>query len=258
LAPAAPVTVAHFATAKDALQSILPADARVLAFGEYHQTNATAKAASPLARFSRELWPFISSRVTDLVVETWLSTGHCGSREEKVVDEVQTTTDRPPQTENEIVTLLKAAKAAGVAPHVLTLSCKDYAWVTGAGATTDFGKMLSLTRKRLQAEISRCLDARPSHSRSPVVAVYGGALHNDLNPAAGTRAWVFGPAISAKTDRKYVEIDLLVPELVTQESSLAREPWFDLVRSNLAAGDTLLVKRGERSYLLVFSAQANR
>ena len=244
----------HFATAVQALDRVLATPTQVVAFGEYHQTTETRKIQSSLLRFTDELLPVVAKLATDLVVETWVADGHCGTRETKVVEDVQTTTERPPETESEIVTLLKRAKAAGMAPHILTLSCKDYRYVTGRNGETDFAKMLTLTRDRLQGEVTRALRApRPAASgREPWVAVYGGALHNDLYPAPGDRPFAFGRALFAKVKGQYLEVDLFVPEYILGDKHMAAEPWFDAFKAGIKTGDALLIRRSERSYIIVF------
>ena len=247
-------TVAHFATATEALERVLSTPAKVVAFGEYHQTTATTTIRSSLARFTTELLPAVAKRATDLVVETWVADGHCGKEETKVVNEVETTTERPPETENEILTLLKRAGAAGISPHILTLSCKDYRWVTDKHGETDFAKMLTLARDRLQSEVLRWLQAPPPapSARVPMVAVYGGALHNDLYPASADRPYAFGRALFAKVSGQYLEVDLFVPEYIMDDKRMAAPPWFDLVKTGVQECDTLLVRRSERSYIIVF------
>ncbi len=246
--------VEHFATAAQALEKVLATPARVLAFGEYHQTTETRKIRSSLSRFTEELLPVIAKRATDLVVETWVADGACGKRESKVVDDVQTTTERPPETENEIVTLLKRARAMGIAPHILTMSCKDYRRVTDKDGETDFAKMLTLTRERLQSEVGRWLSApMPAGSKGPrVVAVYGGALHNDLYPAPEDRPFAFGRALFDKAKGQYLEVDVFVPEYIMTDERMAVEPWFATFKAGIKAGDALLIRRSERSYIIVF------
>jgi len=251
-------TMEHFATTAQALERVLATPAQVVAFGEYHQTTETKNIPSSLHRFTDELLPAIAKLATDLVVETWVTDGHCGKQETKVVEEVQTTTERPPETESEIVTLLKRAKAAGMAPHILTLSCRDYRSVTGKDGETDFVKMLTLTRERLQSEVTRALVApQPAtRAREPRVAVYGGALHNDLYPASGDRPFAFGRALFAKVKGQYLEVDLFVPEYILGDKHMAAEPWFDAFKAGIKTGDALLIRRSERSYIIVFPTQS--
>jgi len=248
------LAIEHFATAARALEQVLATPAQVVAFGEYHQTTDTTKIRSSLLRFTAELLPLVAKSATDLVVETWVADGGCGKQESKVVEDVQSTTERPPETENEIVTLIKHAQAAGVVPHILTMSCRDYRSVTDKNGETDFVKMLTLTRDRLQSEVRRCLGAQLSAESkgARVVAVYGGALHNDLYPAPIDKPFAFGRALFAKTQGQYLEVDLFVPEYILTDKRMAAEPWFAGVKAGLKAGDALLIRRSERSYIIVF------
>ncbi len=246
-------TVKHFPTALAALEEVLRTPARVLAFGEYHQTTSTTSIRSSLARFSDELLPAVAGVATDLVVETWVSTGACGAQEKKVDKAIETTTERPPETENEIVTLLKRAKASGVAPHILAMSCKDYRFVTDRKGQTDFAKMLRLTRDRLQQEVLRWLDQPSARAglAHRTVAIYGGALHNDLYPAAEDKPYAFGPTLFAKAKGEYLEVDLFVPEYIADDKRLAQESWFPAFKANMNATDALLIRRSERSFVIL-------
>ena len=248
------LAIEHFATAAQALERVLATPAQVVAFGEYHQTTETTKIHSSLLHFTAELLPIVAKAATDLVVETWVADGRCGKQETKVVEAVQTTTERPPETETEIVTLLKRAQAEGVAPHILTMSCKDYRSVTGKDGETDFVKMLTLTRDRLQSEVSHWLRAPHSAtSKGPqMVVVYGGALHNDLYPAPSDKPFAFGRALFAKTKGQYLEVDLFVPEYILGDKRMPGEPWFAAFKAGIKAGDALLIRRSERSYIIVF------
>jgi hypothetical protein len=247
-------TVEHFPTALAALEQVLRTPARVLAFGEYHQTTSTTAIRSSLSRFIEDMLPRLARSATDLVVETWGSTGACGAREAKVDREVETTTERPAETESEIVTLLKRAKAVGMQPHILAMSCADYRYLTDKAGKTDFVKMLKLTRKRLQAEVVRWLgepSARAGQAQR-IVAIYGGALHNDLHPTAVDKPYAFGPALYAKARGQYLEVDLFVPEYIAGDQRLASEPWFRLFAQSRDAKDALLIRRSERSYVIIF------
>jgi hypothetical protein len=244
--------VEHFPTALAAFEEILRTPTRVLALGEYHQTTSTIAIRSALARFTDEILPTLARLASHLVVETWVSTGACGAKETRVDRDVEATTERPPETESEIVTLLKRAKASGIEPHILTMSCKDYRYLTAPRGDTDFVRLLKLTRQRLQSEVTWWLaQAREAHSH-PMVAVYGGALHNDLHPLPSERRYSYGPALSSAVKGQYVEVDLLVPEYVATDRRLAKEPWFHLIEQRQSAADTLLIQRGERSFTILF------
>lgn len=253
--PPQPPTVEHFASAPMALEKILAPKVRVVAFGEYHQTQSTKSIRSSLSRFIDELLPIVARYTSDLVVETWVADGKCGQREATVVEDVKTATERPPETENQIVTLLRRAQAAGTSPHILSMSCEDYQRVTARSGATDFVQMLTLTRERLQTEVARWLarpSVKPDRPDATAVAVYGGALHNDLYPVPADRPYAFGRALFAESRGDYLEIDLFVPEYIRTDKLMATKPWFGLFEEHIKAGDALLIRRSARSYVLIF------
>jgi hypothetical protein len=108
-----------------AVEQLLARRPRVVAFGELHQTSATLGVPSSLQHFTGELLTVLAPRASDLVVETWVAQGKCGKVEKAVVADVARTTERPAQTEDQVLTLIQRARAAGVKPHILGISCRE-------------------------------------------------------------------------------------------------------------------------------------
>jgi hypothetical protein len=239
-----------FATPGAALAAFLGDATGVVAFGELHQTAKTASVRSTIAHFTDEILPAVAPRAAHLIVETWVSRGECGAPEKRVTEDVARTTERPPATENEIVRMLRRAKELGVAPHVLDVDCHEYAAVQ-VGDHVDYDRLLKLTRAHLQRAIEQAM-ALPRAPDRPLVLVYGGALHNDLEPAAMLADYSFGPAIDRLTGGAYREVDLYVPELVDALPALRAEPWYPIWVVARRPGTTLLIRRSPRSAVVLF------
>jgi hypothetical protein len=248
--PLAPVATAG-PTAMAALGPWLGQATGVVAFGEVHQDAATKATRSALARFTEEIFPALAPRASHLIVETWVTTGACGAAEQQVTKDVARTTERPAETESEIVRLLKRARASGVAPHVLSVGCAEYATLAGGGGAVDYGALLALTRQHLQSAILEALTL-PRAADRPLVLVYGGALHNDLYPDRALAPYVFGPAMHALMRGDYREIDLYVPEFVERVASMKKERWFGVWRAKGRAGEATFIPRSDRSAIVVF------
>ncbi len=247
-AAAGPPSAAVYPSAAAALEVVLASRPRVLAVGELHQTRATARVRSALARFTAELLPPLrAAGATHLVVETWRATGACGAAEKAAVAQVETTTERPRRTESEVVTLLRQAKAAGIEPGILEIGCRDYkAMMTGQGV--DFDRLLRLTRDQLLFQLRAAL-ARPN---SRLVVSYGGALHNDRYPKGELAPYSFGPALASSAGERYVALDLYVPELLERSPRARAEPWYPIYRRARRPGAVTLVRLGEGAFALVF------
>jgi len=283
-APLSPPDARSFATAAEAVTAVLAegeGPPAIVAFGEYHQTLATAKIPSALHRFTVDIFPALKVRMSHLVVETWMTDGRCGEAERAVTADVEKTTERPAATENEIETLLRAAVAAQVTPRILSVSCADYEAMRGA-AGVDYDKTLRLTARALQLAILRALgDARRAGRAGATaagtatatagaaaatvvaprgfVAVYGGALHNDVAPAAELAPYSFAPAVGAAVLGRYVEVDLVVPEYVRASAAVRAQPWWRAyTRAHAPRGATVLVRQSARSYVVVFPAASSR
>ena len=161
--PAAPIPAADapravkVASPRAAIATLLPDAGGVIAFGELHQTRTTAKVRSSLARFTDEILPAVAPYASHLIVETWITRGTCGEEEKHVTEEVARTTERPVETESEIMKLLRRAKELGVAPHVLDVGCDEYKVLAGAGGAVDYDKLLTITNQHLQRAIGQGL-----------------------------------------------------------------------------------------------------
>ena len=254
--PAAPIAdaaphAAQAATPGAAIATLMPDPGGVIAFGELHQTKATAKVRSAIARFTDEILPVVAPHASHLIVETWITTGTCGEAEERVTKEVARTTERPVETESEIMKLLRRAKELGVAPHVLDVGCKEYQVLSGAGGAVDYDKLLTITNQHLERAIGQGL-LLPRAPGRPLVVVYGGALHNDLFPDPTLAKYTFGRHVHAATRGAYREIDLYVPEMVDTTPALRAEPWYRVWQGAGAGKSDVLIERSPRSAILVF------
>jgi hypothetical protein len=249
-----PLRAESFASPARAVQSFLQGAEGVVAFGELHQTARTAGVRSTLSRFTDEILPVIAPSTGHLIVETWVSRGTCGQAEKRVTEDAARTTERPAQTENEIIRLLRRAKELGVAPHVLDVDCHEYETLQ-TGGRVDYDRLLALTRAHLQRAIEQALALPRGAAGRSWVVVYGGALHNDLDPAPALAAYSFGPAIDSQMNGNYREIDLYVPELVDALPALRAEPWFPLWKASARPDTTTLIRRSARSAILLFPRQ---
>lgn len=240
----------------EATEALLQKEPRVMAFGEYHQVKGGPKVPSSLQRFTEQMLGVLQTRSSDLVVETWIPEGNCGKKEEAVVTHVEKTTQRPAVTEDEIVTLVRRAKEAGVKPHALHMSCADYQAVYTPNGV-DYEKMLTLLTTQLRGKVEGILKQRGEGKG--VIMVYGGALHNDLYPREELKAYTFGPSLRERLGEGYMEIDVYVPEYIQSNAAVRKEPWYPTYQQAVKKqkpGKTVLLTRGPGSYILVFPRAA--
>jgi hypothetical protein len=250
-APPGPPELPHrvLPTAEAALRSIVqPGEGvapRVIGIGEYHQTQRTAAVRSALSRFAGELLPVLAGHVTDLVIESWAEPGGCDAGAAQASAEVSRDMERPPATENELVTLIERARGLRIRPHLLAFGCGDYRALRGPDGSVDYEALLVAVTTRLRDQAL----AGIAHEGA-VIALYGGALHNDLHPNPGVADFSYAVAVDEAAHGHYVEIDLLVPEYVTGNAALAREPWYPLL-DRAGPDHVLLIERAPRSYVLI-------
>jgi len=255
LTSAARADLQFFPTSSAIVANLWRKKPRVVAFGEYHeiqgQVSGGAKVPSAVKRFGDEMLASLAADSSDLVLETWVTEGKCGETETKAVAKVEESIKRPETTEDELVTLLKRAKSAGVQPHILTLSCAEYQDIQPKDGEIDYVKLLGVVTAQLKNGIDAALDKAPKRK---TVVVYGGALHNDLFPKKELAQFSFAKAVKKLVGGRYLEVDLYVPEYVEKDKEIAAQPWFHAWRKQQAAhpGQPALVERGASSYIVIF------
>ncbi|MCS6916029.1 MAG: hypothetical protein RMK29_13390 [Myxococcales bacterium] len=251
-APLAPprVEIQWFATPAEALGPILARKPRVIAFGEYHAVQGAARVRSALRRFVDQMLPFLLYWPSDLIVETWVTQGQCGDSERTVAQDVRRTIRRPPSTQNEIVSLLRGAREIGIQPHILQVSCAEYQALLDDKGQVDYDGLLKLLTRLLARKVSEVSAARQDPVRP--ILVYGGALHNDLDPKEAFRPYSFGPQLLQETRGRYLEVDLYVPEYVARDPEVTESAWYRQYRQELRPRSTALVRRGPFSYVVMF------
>ena len=218
---------------------------RVLGIGEVHQTARTAGVRSALSRFTAELLPVLAGHVTDIVIESWIEPAGCDAQAAHASAEVARDLERPAGTENELVTLVERARGLRVRPHLLSFGCDDYRSLRGPDGAVDYEALLGAVTARLR---DRAL-AGLGHEDA-VIALYGGALHNDLHPNPGVADFSYAAAVDAAAPGAYVEIDLIVPEYVIGNAAFARQPWYALI-DRAGPDHVVLIERAPRSYVLL-------
>ncbi|MCP4605629.1 MAG: hypothetical protein GY847_34765 [Proteobacteria bacterium] len=256
------ISYRSFPTAKHALAAIIKTQQpKMIGFGEFHQTDQTAHIRSALVRFTSDLLPVASNVLSDLVVETWIPEG-CGEAEAEVTKQVEEVTERPAEAENETVTLLKAVTAYGAQSHIMKVGCEDYRSVFAADGNVDFYVMLQVVGKLLGQKAAQVLVYRLQEAKKAsqpydsTIAIYGGAIHNDVNPAEGWAPVSFGtviaPAVENSTGGNYIEVDLCVPEFLESNELFKNEPWLPLLKEKSSKDEAILIKIAANSYKIVF------
>jgi hypothetical protein len=232
---------------------------RVLGFGEYHQTVGRAGVRSALSRFTAELFAVVAPRTSDVVLETWVLEGKCGAeREAKVNEELRATTERPAGTEDELGALVTATQQSGATPHVMTLRCTDYATLTPGGGDVVYEALLDLVTRELTRVTTSILEHRDGAPPRDLVLVYGGAMHNDRFPYESVAQWSYAAAVDAQAKDGYVEVDLYVPEYVRGNKLLAGEGWYGILDRASTPETTVLIQRGERSWIVLLPSSGAR
>jgi hypothetical protein len=235
-----------------ALVAIIPADARVIGVGELHARTDRAPVTSSLASFTRAL-PAIGARISDLVLETWITAPACGTAAVQATARVESSVKRPEATKSEIAELAAAARAAGIQAHAMTLTCADFAAIAPPDHEIDAAQLLTVTTRELtRIATSAVLHRDREASHRPWIAVYGGALHNDRFPDDAVAEWSYAAELDRVTHDHFVEIDVIVPALAEADPAAQRQPWYPLARAPRDPASPVLVwTRGDRSFVVL-------
>ena len=235
-----------------ALIAVIPAGARVVGIGELHARTDRAVVRSTLAAFTQAL-PAIGARLSDLVLETWITAPACGAAAVQATARVESTVKRPEATKSEIAELAAAARAAGIQPHAMTLTCADFAAIAPPDHDIVAAQLLTVTTRELTRIASSAVVHRDREAtHRPWIAVYGGALHNDRFPDDAVAEWSYAAELDRVTGDHFVEVDVIVPALAEADPATQHQPWFPLARAARDPRAPVLVwTRGERSFVVV-------
>lgn len=244
----------RFASPEAAFEFVLAKNPRVLAVGETHALKGMPPVPSTTRRFTDHLLPKLKSKATDLVLELTVASGACGESEVRVAEKQKPVTlGQAPTDQNEFVRLGQAVKALGLRLHVLRPSCEQYRGIARAGEDAML-QMLELIRNLTAARVAELLAvAKGTPPSPPLVVTYGGAMHNDLFPREGRESFSFGPELADKTKGRYVELDLIVREFISNSPAWQALPWYSKFDRTLWADQTLLLAAAPNSWVLVFA-----
>ena len=207
------------------------------------------KIPSAIHRFTTDMLPLLSGVADHLIVETWMMSGQCGAVEKQAIAAVKQTTQRPESTENEVTTLLGKAYDQKIAPHVLTVDCGEYKKMLDDKGELDPVNTLQVVSDKLLEKAQELL----KKPETKVVALYGGALHNDLFPDEDLKTFSYGPQLDEETHHQLLELDLYVPEYIERDDDLKKAPWFAGAMKLSKAGKTVLVQPHPHSFVIVFA-----
>lgn len=244
-----------FDTPRQAFEEVLASAPRVIAMGEAHAQKAAPGVESATSRFARELLPALAPRTKGIVIELLAPDRRCEQHEEQAVAERTKPVTEPQRETNqsEFVALGFAAKKLGIRAEPLIPSCDELNSVLHAD--NDVGALLELIAN---ITVRETLDFLDHQNPEAALAIYGGLLHNDLSPKAGQEAWSFGPRIRDHAHGSYVELDLIVPELIRNEPPWTELPWFSHYDPARAMGQTVLYRTGPSSFVLIFPRTESR
>lgn len=244
-----------FTTPQQAFKKVLETQPTILGVGEIHQVKSQSHIPSSIRRFTHQLLGSLWGVSTDLIVETWVTTGQCGTSEVHVTQQVRKITQRPKKTENQIVTLLKQAKHIGIQPHILQVHCKTYQNLMRETGSARTRQLLLLVTRLLLQKIRAVVMQRNRNKQKANIVIYGGALHNDLYPSRSLAHLSYVPKllkqIKKQTPERFVELDLYVPEYLHDDEDWRRKPWYPLFLKQKKTQKTLLIRRKRFSYILV-------
>ncbi len=243
-------TTREFDRDEDAFDVVLKEDPAVLAIGEAHAQRGSV-AASSTKRFTDELLPMLAGRTSDLLVELMMPPKGCVKQAEAMRSvQKPVVTQQAETNQNEYVTMGEAARKLGIVPDLLRPSCEDLASINDAGDDA-IERSLETIARLTTAQATKMIERRGAK----MVATYGGALHNDASPPPERAQWAYGPALSKQVAGRYVELDLYVPDFITDEENWRKQPWYADWQKHKASNKALLFTLASKNYVLVLKRQ---
>jgi len=250
--PCGAFACAQYDSASDAFLEAIAGDPLVVGVGEAHAPRG-ADAPSAAKHFTEDLLPLFAGRASDLLVELMMPPNGCVDATAEVRDKQQPATSRQAKTnQGEYVAMGERARALGIVPDMLRPTCRDMDAVRDAGAdaiSASLELIASLTSAQSRRLVER--DARSDADRGKMVVIYGGMLHNDLAPSSPR--WSYAVDVDAYVRGRFVAIDLVVPEFITDDAAWRSLPWWPHYDPARLGAKATLFRTADRSFTLVFA-----
>ncbi len=230
----------------------------VLGVGEAHAPKG-ATVPSAARRFTDDLLPSISERASDLLLELMMPPGGCVDAVAEVRREQEPVTSRHAETDSdEYVGMGSRARQLGVVPDMLRPTCADMDAIEHASAADMIDVSLTTIARLSGAQAAHLADrdALSDADSGKIVVLYGGALHNDLDPPPESARWSYAPALAAHVHGRFAAIDLVVPEFIGLDATWARLPWWPHYDRGRLGRKATLFRTGPQSFVLIFPAVA--
>lgn len=240
-----------FPDAASAVRRVIASGPRVLGVGEVHATTDGPAVPTTLSRFTAELLPVVGPGTSDLIIETWRLDSTCGPTGEQVVEKVAEDTKRPEATVSDIEALANAAVAMGIRAHDLTITCDEYGTLLGEDGEIAYDRLLELLTGKLGDYAQRGLASADAR-----LILYGGAMHNDIQPAEGLEPYSYGVAARQAGQDGYVELDIYDPALIRGKESLLEPGFAPLLEGATGPDHVLLYTRAPGSFVLLLEERA--
>jgi len=247
-----PFECRFFDGAGPALEFVLETRPVALGVGEAHAMAGSEHITSTALRFADALLPELRGRASHLVVELLSPDPRCqeATRDVRRVQQ-PVTAPQSAHNQNDYVELGRRARSLGVEPFVLSPSCDEYRAIAAAGSAA-IDQML-VTIARVTSRMLRGALAKNHASGSDALVIgYGGALHNDIAPDAAKKEWSYGPDLVEFTRGGYVELDLIVRELIRDTDVWRALPWYAFFDPTRESSRFLVMRTAPGRYVLFF------
>lgn len=247
-------------TVASAFAAVLEDKPLILALGETHAQKGVTGVTSVTKRFTEELLPMLKDKASGLVVELPYPAEKCNQKTVAKVESDQKEILKPQSDSNqsEFKALGDKAKSLGIQADGLRLTCADLDRLDKAGADQPIEWLLTIAHG-MEAQTKVYFEDNKKKSPDKMILTYGGAIHNDLVPTPGREAWSFAKDLSKLSGEKYVELDLIVPEFVSDARNWQTMPWYAAIKKGaMCNGDgpkrskTIVYTVSPRAYALVF------
>jgi hypothetical protein len=252
--PCGDLACAQYDSPVDAFLHAIGSGPLVLAIGEVHAPRG-ATVPSAARRFTDTLLPLLAGRASDLLLELMMPPGSCVDASAEARAKQSVVTSRQADTnQGEYVEMGERARSLGIVPDMLRPTCGHLAMMRGDPGDAVDAALVTIARLTAsQAERLVLRNAGSDADSGKIVVVYGGALHNDLDPPPAKARYSYAPELDAFTHGRVVAVDLVVPEFMGDDEIWRALPWTAAYDVERLGAKTTLFRTGDRSYVLVFA-----
>lgn len=221
----------------------------VVAIGEAHPKKGLESIDTSAKRFTRDVLPKLSGRVSDLLLELMAPAQGCEQAKKETNKKLAVIAkDQQAEAPNEYIALGKAAEKLGIKVSQLHPSCQQLKDI--ATSKTPPLTVLETITKLISKDAS---DAVAKKSDDKLFMIFGGAFHTEPDPPPERAEFSYAAPVIEAAKNRYVSVHIFVREYIDKSWDIWQ--WYPQFKADENKDKVVLLRPKVNHFVIVTAAK---